>query len=322
MATSSITTTTTTSPNPPANTLAGTLSTTAPNNVGTGGGVKVVATLTKRSLLPAAWDTQVRTVQTHECREAALSLAHAFQADDYARYLVDIESNPPVQPDEEQSPTSGVTFSWAGFGTPANSSKRGETKATAEDKWNLHVDILTYTVASHCIGGGLVTTVGEDFDSVALWVPPNPPPSLDSYLTHFRSGLWRLHFQLCPEGKRRLFDEILPLLHDTKREVLGPEKENDAWYLVYLGTKPRSQGRGLGGRLLRDGMMKADREGRQMYLESSSAVNNEYYKRFGFEVRKEIYLKRGRWPVRLSIMVREPGAMGQGKGRKVGKVVG
>lgn len=263
----------------------------------------------------------MRTVQTHECREAALSLAHAFQADDYARYLVDIESNPavesPLSNDDSSTTSGGVTFTWAGFGGEA---KGRQGKGAVEDKWNLHVDILTYTVASHCIGGGLVTTVGEDFDSVALWVPPNPPPSLDSYLTHFRSGLWRLHFQLCAEGRRRLFDEILPLLHDTKREVLGPEKENDAWYLVYLGTKPRSQGRGLGGRLLRDGMMRADREGRQMYLESSSAVNNEYYKKFGFEIKKEIYLKRGRWPVRLTIMVREPGTTG--KGRRVGKVVG
>ncbi|KAK4199663.1 hypothetical protein QBC40DRAFT_175791 [Triangularia verruculosa] len=313
------TTTTTTTTNPP--------TTTATTPSQTGGSVKVVATLTKRSLLPAAWNTQVRTVQSHECREAALSLAHAFQADDYARYLVDIESNPPVStPNDHDSSSettassgSSVGFTWVGGLT--------SSKPTPESKWNLHVDILTYTVASHCIGGGLVTTVGEDFDSVALWVPPtgpHPPPSLDSYLTHFRSGLWRLHFQLCPEGKRRLFDEILPLLHDTKREVLGPEKENDVWYLVYLGTKPRSQGRGLGGKLLRDGMMKADREGKQMYLESSSAVNNEYYKKFGFEIKKEIYLKRGRWPVRLSVMVREPGAMGKGKegGRKGGRVVG
>ncbi|KAK0735691.1 hypothetical protein B0T21DRAFT_412297 [Apiosordaria backusii] len=287
-------------------------------------GMKVVATLTKRSLLPAAWHTTVRTVQSHECREAALSLAHAFQADDYARYLVDIDSNPPVEPDSDEDSSLGVTFSWGGS---TGSAKASPT--SPEHKWNLHVDILTYTVASHCIGGGLVTTVGEDFDSVALWVPPGPQPNLDSYLTHFRSGLWRLHFQLCSEGKRRLFDEILPLLHDTKREVLGAEKENDAWYLVYLGTKPRSQGRGLGGRLLRDGMMKADREGRQMYLESSSLVNNEYYKKFGFEIKKEIFLKRGRWPVRLSIMVREPGATGvkgkgdgsTGGGRRVGKGV-
>ncbi len=63
--------------------------------------------------------------------------------------------------------------------------------------------------------------------------------------------MWRLYFQLSPEGKQRYFDEILPLLHDTKAAVLG-DRDNDAWYLVYLGTKPNSQGRGYASKLLKD----------------------------------------------------------------------
>lgn len=43
-----------------------------------------------------------------------------------------------------------------------------------------------------------------------------------------------------------------------------------------------------------------------MYLESSSLANNAYYQKFGFVVKKEIFLKRGSTPVQLSIMVREP----------------
>jgi hypothetical protein len=43
-----------------------------------------------------------------------------------------------------------------------------------------------------------------------------------------------------------------------------------------------------------------------MYLESSSVANNAYYSKFGFQVKKEISFKRGRVPVRLDIMVREP----------------
>jgi hypothetical protein len=37
--------------------------------------------------------------------------------------------------------------------------------------------------------------------------------------------------------------------------VLGP-RDADAWYLVYLGTKPGSQGKGYAARLLRDVMAK------------------------------------------------------------------
>lgn len=86
----------------------------------------------KRSLVPPKWKDSVRVVGMSEHREAALTLAHAFAADDYAQYLVD----------------PGLS--------------------TAEDKWKLHVDIMTYAVAAHCING-LVTTIGPDYDSVALW---------------------------------------------------------------------------------------------------------------------------------------------------------
>ena len=51
---------------------------------------------------------------------------------------------------------------------------------------------------------------------------------------------------------------------------------------------------------------KADAENRPMYLESSSIANNAFYEKFGFKVKKEISFKRGRVPVKLDIMVREP----------------
>ncbi len=89
----------------------------------------------KRSLVPARWEDTVRTIGIAESKAAALSLAHAFAADDYAKYLVDSDD-------------------MAGL--------------TAEEKWQLHVDIMTYAVAAHCYAG-LVTTIGPDYESVALW---------------------------------------------------------------------------------------------------------------------------------------------------------
>ncbi|KXX77938.1 Puromycin N-acetyltransferase [Madurella mycetomatis] len=230
-----------------------------------------------RSLVPPKWKETVRVVGMSECREAALTLAHAFAADDYAQYLVD------------------------------SGDMHGSSPTSAEEKWKLHVDILTYTVASHCMNG-LATTVGPECDSVALWVPPGK--HLDGWWTQIRSGMWRLYFQLSSEGKKRYFQEIPPLLHATKAAVLG-ERNDDAWYLVYLGTKPNSQGRGFASRLLRDMMARADAEGRPMYLESSSQANVAYYEKFGFEVKRDVFLERGPAPVRLSIMVREPHAPGR-----------
>jgi hypothetical protein len=94
-----------------------------------------------------------------ECRDAALTLAHAFAADDYAQYLVADDGEYDVG-----SSGSDDDGNVGGGGRRRNS--RGLT--SEEDKWRLHVDILTYTVASHCMSG-LVRAVGAECDAVALW---------------------------------------------------------------------------------------------------------------------------------------------------------
>ncbi|KAL0472387.1 hypothetical protein QR685DRAFT_570982 [Neurospora intermedia] len=268
-----------------------------------------VVELKRYSLVPPKWQDFVRVAGMSECREASLSLAHAFAADDYAQYLVNTED-----PEDEKTVVGSD-------GGDSRGVMSGGTIMTPEDKWKLHVDIMTYAVAMHCLNG-LVTTIGPEYDSVALCCTVTvrsqcvskycrlpPGHHLDSWWVLFRSGAWRLYYQLSIEGRKRYFDEVVPLLHDTKAQVLG-ERDHDAWYLVYLGTKPSSQGRGYAGKLLKDVIQRADAENRPMYLESSSLANNSYYQNFGFEIKRDIFLKRGRDPVRLSIMVREPNASG------------
>ena len=63
---------------------------------------------------------------------------------------------------------------------------------------------------------------------------------------------------------------------------------------------------------------QSDIEHRPIYLESSSPSNTRYYKRFGFEVKREIALTRGPVPVELTIMVREPQAADLGCTDKFG----
>ncbi|KAK8080683.1 hypothetical protein PG997_008501 [Apiospora hydei] len=240
----------------------------------------VVPVQRHRSLVPEKWGDQVRAIGIAEYKEAALSLAQAFASDDLARYLVDAEGG-------------------------------GDGDETL--KWRLHVDIMNYIVAAHCYSGA-VTTIGADYDGVALWVPPGQ--TMDDWWTTLRSGMWRLYWQLSPEGRRRYYGELLPLLHDTKRDIMG-DRDDDCYYLVYLGTKPSGRGRGYAAKLIEDMAVKADAENRAMYLESSSLKNNAYYAKFGFEVKKDIYMGMDdSWspsdettpppPVRMSIMVREP----------------
>ncbi|KAI0968953.1 hypothetical protein F4678DRAFT_474020 [Xylaria arbuscula] len=240
----------------------------------------------KRSLVPVKWEDQVRAIGISECKEAALSLAQAFATDELAQYLLDAE----------------------------------DAKDNDEAKWRLHVDIFNYIVASHCYKG-VVTAIGPDYEAVALWMPPGKDS--DDWLTILRSGMWRLYYQLSAEGRRRYYSELLPILHDTKHEVMG-DRDDDCYYLVYLGTKPSGQRRGYARKLIDQMAAKADAEGRAMYLESSSEKNSEYYKKFGFEIRRDIYLGAdlvatsskssssstggcgSHAPVRLTIMVREP----------------
>lgn len=63
--------------------------------------------------------------------------------------------------------------------------------------------------------------------------------------------MWRLYFQLSAEGRKRYYDEMMPLLHHTKAEVLG-DRDDDCYYLVYLGTKPSGRGRGYARKLLEE----------------------------------------------------------------------
>ena len=78
---------------------------------------------------------EVRVLSITEHEQAALCLAEAFVVDDVARYFIDTDDM---------------------------------TSYTEEYKYKLHCDILRYVTAAHCYKG-IVTTIGPDYDAVALW---------------------------------------------------------------------------------------------------------------------------------------------------------
>lgn len=158
-------------------------------------------------------ESQIRAVPPSEYKAAAYSLAEAFADDHVIRYPIDT-------PDR---------MHW-----------------TEKERFDLHRQALEYITYAHCVKG-LVTTVGDDYAGVALWMPPGK--NMDDWFTILRSGMWRLTFQLSSEGKKRFFDEFLPLLHTTKEEVMG-KRDAECWYLVYLGTKPASRGKGCARKLV------------------------------------------------------------------------
>ncbi|RPB29364.1 hypothetical protein L211DRAFT_775940 [Terfezia boudieri ATCC MYA-4762] len=214
----------------------------------------------------------VRQIGLKESKAAAASLAKAFEGDEVSFYFLD---------------------------TPDKKDSRRSSDAT----WKLHTKIMEYTVAAHC-RKGLVLSIGENHEGVALWMPPGH--NMDDWWTMFRSGMWKLYFKLSKEGRKRWFREFLPKLHDTKEEVMA-ERDPNSWYLVYIGVIPDAQGRGYSRRLVEHVTVMADALNEPCYVESSARKNVAIYERFGFQRRTELILNRADHEVMLDIMVREPG---------------
>jgi hypothetical protein len=80
-------------------------------------------------------NSEIRILTTSDYKEAALCLAEAFADDKVVQYPIDT-------PDRAH---------WS-----------------KEDKWNLHLEVLEYVTYAHCLKG-MVTTIGPNYDCVALW---------------------------------------------------------------------------------------------------------------------------------------------------------
>jgi hypothetical protein len=94
----------------------------------------MLATEKSRSISPASSE-EVRVIGINEYEEAAQCLSEAFAVDEVARYFID-------------------TDDMAAY--------------SEEHKWKLHCDIIRYMTAAH-IYKGIATTIGPNYDAVALW---------------------------------------------------------------------------------------------------------------------------------------------------------
>jgi len=121
----------------------------------------------------------------------------------------------------------------------------------------------------------------------ALWDPP---------------GAWRLPIGVQIRQAPKLIRAFGGRLPAALRALGAIEREHPRephWYLAVLGTDPAAQGHGLGGALLRSRLDRCDAAGVPAYLESSKPENVPYYKKFGFQVTKELAMPGGAPPVWL-----------------------
>jgi ribosomal protein S18 acetylase RimI-like enzyme len=82
-----------------------------------------------------------------------------------------------------------------------------------------------------------------------------------------------------------------PALWAGLRYLLAIDKahpKDQLWYLLLLVVDPAAQRSGIGARLQEDGLAAADRDGLDCYLETQKPENVPYYRRFGYEVDREL----------------------------------
>ncbi|MET9780193.1 GNAT family N-acetyltransferase [Nocardiopsis alba] len=107
----------------------------------------------------------------------------------------------------------------------------------------------------------------------ALWTPPGADAqgvaSLLRSLPHWADLV----------GPRRV-----PRIMRYFAQLNPPAPKEPHWHLAVLGTDPSVQGTGVGTRLLRSGLDRADAEGVPVSLETMNPANIGYYERHGFHV--------------------------------------
>jgi ribosomal protein S18 acetylase RimI-like enzyme len=142
------------------------------------------------------------------------------------------------------------------------------------------------TFADACQGGG-ENRITEDQRAGAVCLPPGREPD-DAELVK----LGEIAGSYAPRTAK--LSELMAVEH--------PEEEPH-FYLFFIGTDPRWQGRGIGSAMLEELLEPCDREGVPTYLDATSERNRRLYRRHGFDEKNEVRLPDGPpfWP-----MWREP----------------
>ena len=141
----------------------------------------------------------------------------------------------------------------------------------------------------HYLEHGEVYVAEEDGEiaGCAMWSPP---------------GGWRFSARVEMKTSRYALPRLglrVPIASVAMRRIEREHPETPHWYLSELGVRPRSQGRGLGSRLMYDVLERCVADEIPAYLESSTERSKTLYERHGFATKKVIHMPRGGPPLWL-----------------------
>ena len=139
---------------------------------------------------------------------------------------------------------------------------------------------LMFTIAlRYTLRYGEITTTSEG-TGAACWLPPEKTRMTIPGL--LRIGALAEIFRMGLSATRRMEHAANYTEKMHKRCITGPH-----WYLLILGIEPAHQGQGIGGRLLRAGLARADASHLPCYLETMNPENVPLYQKFSFRVVEE-----------------------------------
>lgn len=128
----------------------------------------------------------------------------------------------------------------------------------------------------------------DDFSGAALWLPPG-----------IEADSERLGALVARHAPARVQEDA----DGVFEQMAAYHPHEPHWYLPLIAVDPACQGRGLGGALLKEALVRCDADGLPAYLESSNPRNITLYERHGFEILGRIQV--GSSPV-LTPMLRKP----------------
>jgi ribosomal protein S18 acetylase RimI-like enzyme len=155
--------------------------------------------------------------------------------------------------------------------------------------------ILTEVMVRFCLTYGSVVSISEKLEGVMAIAPYRKDMTMFRII---RSGAFFLSMKIANEGKK------MKVLSDSVEEAKKSLNLEPYIHLLIMGVSQESQGKGLGGKLLKALIEKSETEKKPIYLETQKEDNINFYEKYGFSVKKKIILPE---PINLPmwLMLRE-----------------
>jgi GNAT superfamily N-acetyltransferase len=118
-------------------------------------------------------------------------------------------------------------------------------------------------------------------EAAALW---RAPGKADTGSGEFIAQMWPM---------LRIFGTALPRALRVVEGIDSHRPKGSFWYLHFVGVRPGHQGKGWGGRIIREGLARADGEGLPSWLETATPENVPLYQRLGFVIQCEWDVPKG-----------------------------